>query len=42
MYYHENNDNYKLILMWFIDISDNMHGSTDGEEDGNQNDSSCV
>ena len=30
MYYHENNNDYKFILMWFIDISDEVHGSTDG------------
>ena len=42
MYYHENNNDYKLILMWFIDVSDNVHGLTDGETDGHQKDSSCV
>ena len=33
MYYHENHNDYKLILMWFIDISDDVHGSTDGKQD---------
>ena len=40
MYYHENNNDYKLILMWFIDFSDDIHGSTDGEQDGDKNDTS--
>ena len=42
MYYHENNDDYKFILMWFIDIGDEVHGSTGKEHDGDQNDTSCV
>ena len=42
MYYHENNNDDKFILMWFIDVSDNVHGTTDGEKDGDQNDSSCL
>ena len=42
MYYHENNDNYKFILMWFINIGDEVHGSTAEENDGDQNDTSCV
>ena len=42
MYYHENNNDDKFILMWFIDVSDNVCGTTDGEKDGDQNDSSCL
>ena len=42
MYYHKNNDDYKFILMWFIDIVDEMHGSTGDENDGDQNGTSCV
>ena len=38
MYYHENNNDYKFILMWFIDIGDYVHGSTGTEHDGDQND----
>ena len=40
MYYHENNNDDKFILMWFIDVSDNVHGTTDGEKDGDENVSS--
>ena len=42
MYYHEQNNDYKLILMWFIDISDVVSGSTDGEQDVDKNATSCV
>ena len=42
MYYYENNDDYKFILMWFIDIGDEVHGLTGEENDGDQNDTSCV
>ena len=42
MYYHENNNDYEFILMWFIDNGDDVHGSTDAEHDGDQNDTSCV
>ena len=42
MYYHENNDVYKFALVWFIDIGDEVHGSTGEEHDGDQSDISCV
>ena len=37
MYYHENDDDYKFILMWFIDIGDAVHGATSEEHDGDKN-----
>ena len=42
MYYQENNDCSKFILMWFIDIGDEVHGLRREENDGDQNDTSCV
>ena len=36
MYYHENNNDYKFILMCFINNGDDVHGSTDAEHDGDQ------
>ena len=42
MYYHENNDDYKFILMCFIDIADEVHGLTSEENDSDQNDTSCA
>ena len=42
MYYHEINDDYKFILMWFLDIADEVHGLTGEENDGDQNSTSCV
>ena len=34
MYYHENDDGYKFILMWFIDLGDAVQGATSEEHDG--------
>ena len=34
MHYHKNNDDYKRILMSFIDIGDDVHGLTGEENDG--------
>ena len=42
MYDHGNHNDYKLILMWFIDMSDDVCGSRDGEQDGDRNDSLCA
>ena len=42
MYHHEDNDDYKFILMQFIDIGDEVHGLTGEENDGDQNGTSCV
>ena len=42
MYYHENHDDHKFLLMWFIDIGDAVHSLTGEENDGDQNSTSCV
>ena len=42
MYYHENNDDYKFISMWFVDLDDEVHGVTSEEHDGDHNSTSCV
>ena len=42
MNYNENNDDYKFILMWFIDLGDEVHGLTGVENDSDQNSTSCV
>ena len=42
MYYHENNDDYKLILMWFIDIGHEVHSLTGEENDCDEIGTSCV
>ena len=42
MYHHENNDDYKFILMGFIDIDDEIHDLTDEQNDSDQNGTSCV
>ena len=34
MHYHENNDDYKFNLMWFVDLGDEVHGVTSEEYDG--------
>ena len=34
MYHHEHNDDYKFILMWFLDISDEVHNLTHEQNDG--------
>ena len=38
MYYHEHHDDYKFIVMWFLDIADDVHGvicaMNDGDEKG--------
>ena len=33
MYNHENNVDYKVILMWFIDIDDAVHDLTFEQND---------
>ena len=42
MYYHENNDDLQVYLMWFIDTGDEVHGSTGEEHGGDQNDISFM
>ena len=37
MYYHENDDDYTFILMWFIDHGDAVYGATSAEHDGDKN-----
>ena len=42
MYYHENDDDYRFILMWFIDLCDAVHGVTSVEDDGDKNHTSSA
>ena len=42
MYYHENNDDYKFILMWFIDVHGEVHGVISTEHDRDNNCTSNV
>ena len=42
MYNHENNDDYKIILMWFIGIADEVYDLRDEQNDGDQNGASSV
>ena len=34
MYHHEHNDDYKFILMWFLDIADEVHDLTHEQNNG--------
>ena len=38
MYYHENQDHYKFIVMWFLDIADDDHDVICGKDDGDEKD----
>ena len=42
IYNHENNDDYKFVLMWFIDIADEVHDLTHEQNDGDQKGTSSV
>ena len=42
MYYKENHDDYKFLLMWFKDHGVEVHDLTGEEKDGDQNSTSCV
>ena len=42
MYHHEHYDDYKFILMWFLDIGDEVHGVTSAEYDSDHNSTSHV
>ena len=37
IYYHENNDDYMVILIYFIDIDHAVHNTRDGNSEGNKN-----
>ena len=37
MYNHEYNDDYKVLLMWFLDIDDAVYGLRDEQHDGDKN-----
>ena len=37
MYGHENGDDCRFILMWFIDLGDAVHGATSAEHDDDKN-----
>ena len=34
MYHHEHNEDYKFILMWFLDITDDVHKLMHEQNDG--------
>ena len=34
--YNEHNDDYKVLLMWFIDIDDAVYGLRDEQYDGDK------
>ena len=34
-------DDYKFILMWFIDLGEAVHSVTSAEHDGDKNHTSC-
>ena len=36
MYDQENLDHYKFIVMWFLDIGDDAHDVTCGNDDGDE------
>ena len=36
MYYHEHHNDYKFIVMWFIDIADGVHDVICGQNDGDE------
>ena len=36
MYNHEHNDDYKVVLMWFIDIDDAVYGLWDEQHGGDK------
>ena len=42
MYNDEHNDDYNVVLMWFLDIDDVVHSSRDEEHDGDQTGMSCI
>ena len=42
MYHYEHNDDYKFMLMWFIDIADEVHDLTHEQNDGDDKSISSV
>ena len=36
MYHYEHNDDYKFMLMWFIDIADEVHDLTHDRNDSEE------
>ena len=42
MYNDENNDDYKVLLMWFLDIIDTVYGLRDEQNDGDNNGMSSI
>ena len=42
MYHHEHNDDYKFILMLFIDVADEGHDLTHEQNDGDEKGISSV
>ena len=42
MYNDEHNDDYNVVLMWFLDIDDVVQSSRDEEHDGDETGMSCI
>ena len=42
MYNHEHDDDYNVVLMWFLDIDDVVYSSRDEEHDGDQTGMSSI
>ena len=42
MYYHEHQDDYKFIVMWFLDIADDIHDVICAKNDGDEKGILCV
>ena len=42
IYYHEHHDDYKFIVMWFIDIADDVHDVICAQHDGDETGISSV
>ena len=42
MYHHQHHDDYKFVVMWFLDIADEVHDLTCAQNDGDENGISSV
>ena len=42
MYYHEHHDDYKFIVMWFLDIADDIHDVICTKNDSDEKGILCV
>ena len=42
MYHHEHDDNYNVVLMWFLDIDDGVYDARNAEHDGDQTGMSSI